>query len=67
MPRRITSQEIKFRNYVIPAKSPLVLFVYGVHHSSRNWEDPEKFIPERFENAKHDNYAWLGFGGGNRL
>ncbi|PKY30823.1 hypothetical protein RhiirB3_392861 [Rhizophagus irregularis] len=32
-----------------------------------NWEDPEKFIPERFENEKHDHYAWLSFGGGNRL
>ncbi|CAB4388478.1 unnamed protein product [Rhizophagus irregularis] len=28
-----------------------------------NWEDPEKFIPERFENEKHDHYAWLSFGG----
>ncbi|RGB39210.1 cytochrome P450 [Rhizophagus diaphanus] len=34
---------------------------------SVNWEDPEKFIPERFENEKHDHYAWLSFGGGNRL
>ncbi|RIA97960.1 cytochrome P450 [Glomus cerebriforme] len=67
LPRRFTSQEIKFRNYVIPAKTPIVLFIYGIHHSSKNWEDPEKFIPERFENEKHDHYAWLSFGGGNRL
>ncbi|PKC66595.1 cytochrome P450 [Rhizophagus irregularis] len=67
LPRRLNSQEIKFRNHVIPAKTPIVLFIYGIHHSSRNWKDPEKFIPERFENEKHDHYSWLGFGGGNRL
>ncbi|RIA87172.1 cytochrome P450, partial [Glomus cerebriforme] len=66
LPRRFTSQDIKFRNYIIPKKIPIILFIYGIHHSSKNWEDPEKFIPERFENEKHDHYAWLGFGGGNR-
>ncbi|GES99836.1 cytochrome P450 [Rhizophagus clarus] len=67
LPRRITSQEIRFHDHVIPTGTPIVLFIYGVHHSSRNWKDPEKFIPERFENEKHDHYAWLAFGGGNRL
>ncbi|GBC06725.1 hypothetical protein RclHR1_00700024 [Rhizophagus clarus] len=66
LPRRVPSQDIKFRNHVIPAKTPIVIFIYGVHHSSKNWEDPEKFIPERFENEKHEHYAWLGFGGGAR-
>jgi cytochrome P450 len=42
-----------------------MLFVYGIHHSPKNWENPEKFIPERFEHEKHD-YTWLSFGGGSR-
>ncbi|RIA87169.1 cytochrome P450 [Glomus cerebriforme] len=67
LPRRINSQDIKFRNHVIPARTPILAFIYGVHHSSKNWEDPEKFIPERFQNEKHDNHAWLSFGGGSRL
>ncbi|GES99835.1 cytochrome P450 [Rhizophagus clarus] len=67
LPRRTNSQEIKFRNHIIPEKTQISIFIYGVHHSSKNWNDPEKFIPERFENEKHDYYAWLGFGGGNRL
>ncbi|GBB91360.1 hypothetical protein RclHR1_01860014 [Rhizophagus clarus] len=64
--RRYNTQDVKFHNHVIPAKTNLILFVYGIHHSSKNWENPEKFIPERFENEKHDHYAWLSFGGGNR-
>jgi cytochrome P450 len=43
-----------------------MLFNYGIHHSSKIWEDPEKFIPERFEKDEHDHNAWLSFGGGSR-
>ncbi|PKC58569.1 cytochrome P450, partial [Rhizophagus irregularis] len=67
LPRRFSAQDIKFRNHVIPAKTPIILSIYGIHHSSRNWKDPEIFIPERFEDEKHDHYALLGFGGGNRI
>jgi len=63
LPNRCAVQDIKFRNHVIPAKTPLALFIYGVHHSSNNWENPEKFIPERFEK---ENNAYLSFGSGNR-
>jgi cytochrome P450 len=68
LPRRYASQDIKFRNYIIPAKTHLLINIYGIHHSSKNWKDPEKFIPERFEN-EHDNNnnAWWSFGGGSRL
>ncbi|GES99830.1 cytochrome P450 [Rhizophagus clarus] len=66
LPRRLPLQDVKFRDHVIPAKTPIILFIYGIHHSSKNWEDPEKFIPERFENEKH-NHTWFSFGGGNRL
>jgi len=64
--RREPLQDLKFHDHVIPAKTSIILSIYGIHHSSKNWENPEKFIPERFEDEKHDHYAWLSFGGGNR-
>ncbi|XP_033751858.1 cytochrome P450 3A11-like isoform X2 [Pecten maximus] len=42
--------------------------IYGIHHDPDNWEDPEKFIPERF--ASKDNYdpmTFLPFGYGPRI
>ena len=60
------TQDIKFRNHVIPANSPISLNVYGIQYSSKNWKNPEKFIPERFENEEYDRHAFMAFGAGNR-
>jgi cytochrome P450 len=53
----------------IPRGSTVVVFVYGVHHSSRHWENPERFDPERFSKANeklHTPFTWLPFGAGPR-
>ncbi len=44
-------------------------FVYGVHHNSNYWKDPETFDPERFspERKKQQKpYTYIPFGGGPR-
>lgn len=46
------------------------LFVYGTHHNTDIWDDPEVFRPERFSNEnkqKVSAYAYYPFGGGPRL
>jgi cytochrome P450 len=53
----------------IPRGSTVVVFIYGTHHSSRYWENPESFDPERFSKAKekrHTPFAHLPFGAGPR-
>ena len=53
----------------IPAGSTVIVFVYGAHHASRYWEDPESFDPERFTKANqklHKPFTHLPFGGGPR-
>jgi cytochrome P450 len=54
---------------IIPRGSTVVVFVYGVHHSPRCWENPEHFDPERFSKANEKlraPFTWLPFGGGPR-
>src|SRR5580700_4548106 len=54
---------------VIPRGSTIVVYVYGVHHSPRYWENPELFDPERFTKEKeklHTPFSWLPFGAGPR-
>lgn len=46
------------------------IYIYGVHHSTALWDDPERFDPERFsvENKKSiAAYSYFPFGGGPRL
>ena len=47
----------------------IVLFAYGVHHDERFWEDPEKFMPERWigdAKKRQTKHAYLPFGLGRR-
>jgi cytochrome P450 len=53
----------------IPRGSTVVVFIYGVHHSPRYWENPESFDQERFSKAReklHTPFAHLPFGTGPR-
>jgi cytochrome P450 len=47
----------------------VALFAYGAHHSSKYWEHPEEFLPERWMGEaakKRKPYTYLPFGGGKR-
>jgi len=53
----------------IPRGSTVVVFIHGVHHSPRYWENPETFDEERFSKGKeklHTPFAHLPFGAGPR-
>ncbi|CAI2195167.1 3738_t:CDS:2, partial [Funneliformis geosporum] len=63
LPRRENSEIIKFRNHVFWPKTPILINIYGIHHSPKYWKDPEEFIPERFEDGKLNRDICLPFGG----
>jgi cytochrome P450 len=52
----------------IPAGTRVVAFIYGVHHSPQFWREPERFLPERFQETGHakmrQKFQHLPFGGG---
>ncbi len=54
----------------IPRGSTVIVFVYGAHHASRHWQNPESFDPARFTkaNAKLQTpFSYVPFGGGPRV
>ncbi|CAG8784177.1 25871_t:CDS:2, partial [Dentiscutata erythropus] len=66
---RELTENLKIKDFVIPAGTPIELFLYGIHHSPKLWDNPEEFLPERFEKNKYadsENYSWLAFGSGAR-
>jgi len=53
----------------IPAGSTVIVYVYGAHHASRYWPNPETFDPQRFAKANEKlnaPFTHLPFGAGPR-
>ena len=45
---RTAEEQIKYGNYTIPAKTPIQIPIYSIHHYEDYWPDQLKFNPERF-------------------
>jgi cytochrome P450 len=69
IPRESIAEDV-LGGYRIPAKTTIMIPVVHIHHDARWWDQPEKFMPERWEDkfggAKH-RFAYLPFGMGPRV
>lgn len=66
---RKTKEKMKIGEYVIPENTSIVLYIYGMHHNSEIFENPEIFDPDRFlqENCeKLHPFAYVPFSAGPR-
>ena len=64
---RYTDVDITVKGITIPAGTHVDVPVYGLHHDEEYWEDPWKYIPERFEDmSKIDPMVFQPFGAGPR-
>jgi cytochrome P450 family 135 len=52
--------------YELEAGSFVLAAIAALHYREDTFPEPEAFRPERFLDAKVDNYAWIPFGGGVR-
>ena len=53
----------------IPKGSTVIVFVYGAHHATSHWPDPESFDPDRFVKEREKGrtpFTYLPFGAGPR-
>lgn len=66
---RTCLSDFKYKDITIPAGAGITVPVYQLHHDPRNWEEPEKFDPERFMGINKGNVnpiAFQPFGSGPR-
>ncbi len=66
---RMTVADDRVGDVTIPRGSMVIVYVYGVHHAPRYWQDPENFDTERFIKANEKlrtPFAYLPFGAGPR-
>jgi cytochrome P450 len=67
---RATTQDTVIMGYDIPKGSKLGVFIYRAHRHPDFWEQPDRFMPERFapENeGKIVKHAYAPFGNGPRI
>ncbi|MGE0765888.1 MAG: cytochrome P450 [Hyphomicrobiaceae bacterium] len=66
---RVAAKDDVIGDTKINAGDRVTLFAYGTHHSSKYWDEPEEFRPERFMGEaakKRKPYVYIPFGGGKR-
>jgi cytochrome P450 family 135 len=51
---------------VLPQGARIALALWLTNHNPRVYDEPERFVPERFVGRKPDTYRWVPFGGGIR-
>nr|GMD81220.1 premnaspirodiene oxygenase-like [Ipomoea batatas] len=68
---RESMEEAKIGEYIIPPKTRVIINAWAMATNPENWEDPERFLPERFENSSVDfmgnHYEFIPFGAGRRM
>jgi cytochrome P450 len=65
---RAPLSDTELGGYRIPAHSPIVISVYVTHRDPRFFDQPERFLPERFLGVEDRQFpAYLPFGAGSHL
>jgi cytochrome P450 family 135 len=63
---RYLVEPVELAGHRLPAGTTVMSSLALVQLSSRHWDEPTAFRPERFLDAQPDSYTWIPFGGGVR-
>lgn len=67
---RDSREPVTIGGYDMPTRTNVMVAPFAIHHSSRFWDNPEAFDPDRFlpknEETRH-RYSYLPFGAGPRI
>ncbi|XP_056639141.1 cytochrome P450 4c3-like [Diorhabda sublineata] len=64
---RTASEEFEWNNIIVPKGQQIVIFPYIIHRNPKNFPEPLKFIPERFETIDGTRpYTYIPFSAGPR-
>ncbi|MEO1646523.1 MAG: cytochrome P450, partial [Chloroflexota bacterium] len=66
---RTTVEDDEINGQHIPANTMLLMFIYGLHHNPKLWDNPEVFDPERFAPdapKQSSRFAYMPFSTGPR-
>ncbi|KAG0476736.1 hypothetical protein HPP92_013577 [Vanilla planifolia] len=70
---RLCRETVELGGYTVPAGSRVVVNAWAIMRDARWWEDPERFMPERYEKLEALDsggaaaFEYIPFGGGRRI
>lgn len=65
--RRLEKEKILDNGMVLPKGMDVDINITAVHNDEEEWEEPEKFNPDRFDKSKKRHpYAFIPFSAGPR-
>jgi cytochrome P450 len=67
---REVNEDVEIQGYHFPKGTALATVIYLMHRNKKYFDDPDAFIPERWDGEKMKSlpkYVYFPFGGGNRM
>jgi cytochrome P450 len=64
---RISLEEDEVLGYKLPKGTVWVIYIRGMHRHPDYWDQPEQFIPDRWNDPNLNREAYMPFGAGPRL
>ncbi|MCB0947769.1 MAG: cytochrome P450 [Mycobacterium sp.] len=64
--RHVYAPTFQLGEWVIPQGSSIVVAISQVHHRAQEFDDPQRFDPQRFIGSRPSTFAHIPFGGGTR-